>query len=105
MLEPIPPPQLSPCGVQAASNDSLLNQSQPMTDITPTGMMTPHTVIEPIFPVTLGPPKFATVVSQSSAMTPMQVEIGVEESKGKNDERYPKAEMAMATLPIAREMK
>ena len=68
-------------------------------------MMTPHTVIEPIFPVTLGPPKFATVVSQSSAMTPMQVEIGVEESKGKNDERYPKAEMAMATFPIAREMK
>src|SRR4029453_6939212 len=105
MLEPMPSATLSPCGFQAALNVSLLNQSQPMTDSPATGMMTPHTVIEPILPVTLGPPKFATVVSQSSAMTPMQVEIGVEESQGKNDERYPKGEMAMATFPTAREIK
>ncbi len=45
--------------------------------------MTPHTVMEPILPVTLGPPKFATVVSQSSAITPMQVAIGVADSQGK----------------------
>src|SRR4029453_4394682 len=105
MLEPMPAPKLSPCGFQASLNVSLLNQSQPMIETPATGMMTPQTVIEPIFPVTVGPPKFATVVSQSSAMTPMQVEIGVEESQGRKDERYPKAEMAMATFPIAREMK
>ena len=45
-------------------------------------MMTPHTVIEPIFPVMLGPPKFATVVSQIRAMTPMQVAIGLDASQG-----------------------
>ena len=45
--------------------------------------MTPQTVTEPILPVTLGPPKFATVVSQSSPMTPMRVAIGVEDSQGK----------------------
>src|SRR5215813_14671784 len=105
MLEPIPCTKVIPCGFQACPNVSLLNQSQPMIERPATGMMTPQTVIEPMRPVTLGPPKFATVVSQSSAMTPMQVEIGVEESQGKNDERYPKAEMAMATFPIARERK
>jgi hypothetical protein len=49
--------------------------------------MTPQTVIEPILPVTLGPPKFATVVSHSSPITPMQVAIGVEDSQGKNPAR------------------
>ena len=68
-------------------------------------MMTPHTVTEPMRPVTLGPPKFATVVSQSSAITPMQADIGVDESQGKNDARYPRAEMAIATFPIASERK
>src|SRR5262245_5967144 len=105
ILDPMPSPRLRPCGFQAASNVSELNQSQPANDRKPTGMMTPHTVIEPILPVTLGPPKFATVVSHSSAITPMQVEIGVDDSQGKNDERYPRAEMAMATLPIASDRK
>src|SRR5215813_12513737 len=105
MLEPMPCPKLSPFGFHASPNLSALNQSQPMTESPATGMMTPQTVTEPIRPVTLGPPKFAIVVSQSSAITPMQVEIGVAESHGKNDERYPRAEMAMATFPIASERK
>ena len=50
-------------------------------------MITPHTVIEPICPVMLGPPKFAAVVSQSSAIRPMQVMIGVEVSHGKKPAR------------------
>jgi hypothetical protein len=60
MLEPMPAPSDSPCGFQAAAKVSLLNQNQPMNDSAPTGMITPQTVIEPILPVTLGPPKFAT---------------------------------------------
>ena len=55
-----------------------------MSESPPTGMMTPQTVIAPILPVMLGPPKFATVVSQSRAITPMQVAIGVDDSHGKN---------------------
>ena len=43
-------------------------------------MITPQTVTEPILPVTPGPPKLATVVSQSSAITPMAVAIGEEVS-------------------------
>ena len=66
---------------------SALNQNQPMSESAPTGMITPQTVTEPILPVTLGPPKFATVVSHSSAMTPMHVVIGVEDSQGKNPAR------------------
>jgi hypothetical protein len=58
-----------------------------MIESSPTGMMTPQTVTEPMRPVRLGPPKFATVVSQSRAMTPRQVMIGVEESKGKKPAR------------------
>ena len=50
-------------------------------------MMTPQTVTEPMRPVQLGPPKFATVVSQSSAITPMQVATGVDESQGRNAAR------------------
>src|SRR6188474_3206448 len=57
MLEPMPAPMLMPCGFQAAAKVSLLNQNQPMMDIAPTGMMTPHTVNDPILPVTPGPPK------------------------------------------------
>ena len=49
--------------------------------------MTPHTVTEPILPVRLGPPKFAKVVSHSSTITPMQVEMGVAFIAGKNVER------------------
>src|SRR6185436_4204358 len=77
MLEPMPSPSDMPCGFQAAAKVSELNQNQPMNDRLPTGMMTPQTVIEPILPVMLGPPKFATVVSHRSAMTLMQVAIGV----------------------------
>src|SRR6185436_149352 len=87
MLDPIPAPRLSPCGFHAAENVDLLNQNQPMIDSRPTGRMTPQTVMEPIFPVTAGPPKFATVESQSSAITPRQVAIGAEDSQGTNAER------------------
>ena len=70
-----------------------------------TGRITPQTVTEPIFPVTLGPPKFATVVSQSKPMTETQVAMGVTDILGKNVERYPTAEIAIATFPIASEKK
>jgi hypothetical protein len=63
MLEPMPCAMLRPCGFQASAKVSLLNQNQPISENCPTGMMTPQTVIEPILPVTLGPPKLATVVS------------------------------------------
>src|SRR6185369_1799198 len=87
MLDPIPCAMPRPCGSQAALKVAGLNQNQPRKDSRPTGMITPQTVIEPILPVTDGPPKLATVVSQSSAMTPMQVAIGAEESQGMNEER------------------
>src|SRR5881394_3091361 len=87
MLEPIPAPRLSPWGFHAAENVALLNQNQPMIDSRPTGRMTPHTVMAPMRPVTAGPPKFATVVSQSSAITPRKVAIGAEESQGMNEDR------------------
>ena len=87
MLEPMPSRRLNPFGFQAAPKISGLNQNQPISDSAPTGIMTPHTVTEPMRPVTLGPPKFATVVSQSRAMTPMQVAIGVDDSQGINDAR------------------
>src|SRR5262245_19516104 len=105
MLDPIPCPRLSPCGFQAAAKVCLLNQNQPISEIRPTGMMTPQTVTEPIRPVTLGPPKFATVVIQSSAITLMQVATGVADIPGKNVARYPTAEIAIATLPIASDRK
>ena len=105
MLEPMPSPRLSPCGFQAAAKVSRLNQNQPITESPATGMITPQTVIAPILPVTLGPPKFATVVSQSSAMTPIVVAIGVELSHGKKVAMYPTAEIAIATFPIASEKK
>src|SRR6267378_2792597 len=80
MLDPIPAPRLSPCGFHAAEKVPLLNQNQPMIESRPTGRMTPQTVIERIRPVTEGPPKFAAVVSQSSAITPRQVAIGADAS-------------------------
>ena len=87
MLEPMPCPMLSFCGFQASLKVVPLNQNQPISDSHATGMMTPHTVIAPIFPVTPGPPKLATVVSQISRMTPMQVAIGVDDNHGKNAAR------------------
>src|SRR6188768_1170068 len=84
MLEPIPWPSDRPCGFQACAKVSELNQNQPMNDSEPTGMMTPQTVNEPIFPVMPGPPKFATVVTHSNAMTLRQVAMGVADIPGKN---------------------
>src|SRR5512135_3104680 len=84
MLEPMPSKRLIPFGFHAAANVSVLNQNHPISERSPTGRMTPQTVTEPMRPVTLGPPKLATVVIQSSAMTPMHVVIGVDESTGKN---------------------
>jgi hypothetical protein len=66
---------------------SLLNQNHPAVAMKPTGRITPHTVTEPILPVTLGPPKLATVVSHSSPMTLMQLITGVDDSTGKNADR------------------
>src|SRR5436190_24348017 len=73
MLDPMPSSRLIPLGFQAAAKTSGLNQNQPISDSKPTGMMTPQTLTEPIRPVTLGPPKFATVVSHKSATTLKQV--------------------------------
>src|SRR5512147_314752 len=77
MLEPMPSAMLMPFGFHAAAKVSPLNQTQPATARKPTGRITPQTVIEPILPVRLGPPKLATVVIHSSAMTPTAVAIGV----------------------------
>src|SRR5262245_17228525 len=87
MLEPIPCSRVSLLGFQAAAKVEELNHSQPMIDSRPTGMITPQTVIEPMRPVRLGPPKLASVVSQRSAITPIQVMIGVEERIGKKPAR------------------
>src|SRR4029079_4613719 len=105
MLEPMPSPSDRPCGFHACAKVSELNQNQPMKDSEPTGMITPQTVIEPILPVMPGPPKLATVVSHRSAITLMQVAIGVADMPGKKVARYPTAEMAMATLPMASDRK
>src|SRR6476661_4066902 len=64
MLELMPLPRLSPCGFHASLKVEDLTQNQPISDRPATGMITPHTVIAPILPVMLGPPKLATVVSQ-----------------------------------------
>src|SRR4029453_13278053 len=65
MLEPMPAPILRPCGFQAAAKVAPRNQNQQMMQSRPPGRMTPQTVTEPILPFTLGPPKFANVVSHS----------------------------------------
>src|SRR5262245_47313833 len=64
MLELMPCSGLNPVGFQAAAKVAGLNQNQPKSDSRPTGRITPHTVTEPMRPVTFGPPKFANVVSQ-----------------------------------------
>jgi hypothetical protein len=87
MLEPIPCAMVSPCGFQACAKVSDLNQNQPMIEMAPTGRMTPQTVTEPMRPVMEGPPKFATVVSQSSPITPIVVATGVADSQGKKAAR------------------
>ncbi len=87
MLEPIPCTRLSPFGFHATANVSGLNQNQPKIESRPTGRITPQTVTDPMRPVTVGPPKFAIVVSQISAMTPMQVATAVDDSHGKNAAR------------------
>src|SRR5215472_1834764 len=87
MLESTPFIKLRPCGFHAAEKVELLNQNQPMMDRPATGMITPHTVMAPIRPVMFGPPKFAVVVIQISAITPIQVAIGDDESQGKNAAR------------------
>lgn len=53
----------------------------------PTGRITPQTVTAPMRPVSFGPPKFATVVSHSRPITPMQVATGVDVSTGKKAAR------------------
>src|SRR3954449_10112910 len=87
MLEPMPCNQDMPLGFQAAAKVSGLNQNQPMRQSAPTGMSTPHTVTDPILPVTPAPPKLATVVSQSRPITPRVVATGVEDSQGMNAAR------------------
>src|SRR4051812_34966279 len=87
MLDVMPSPMPSFFGFHASLNVAPLTQNQPMSDRPATGMITPQTVIAPILPVTLGPPKFATVVSQISAMTPIQVAIGVEATQGMKADR------------------
>src|SRR6476620_1546040 len=101
MLDPMPLAMLRCCGFQASLKVDDLNQNQPMIESPATGMMTPHTVTAPILPVMLGPPKLAMLVSQIRTITPMQVAIGADDSHGMKAARYPTAEMAMATLPIA----
>src|SRR3954470_14518798 len=87
ILEPMPCARLRPCGFHAAAKVSDLNQNQPMIESMPTGIMTPHTVMEPMRPVTEGPPKFATVVIHSNPITPSVVLMGVEDNHGKNAAR------------------
>src|SRR5262245_63207247 len=87
MLDPIPWRSVIPLGFHAAAKVSGRNQNQPKIASRPTGRITPHTVIDPIRPVTVGPPKLATVVSHSNPITPMHVAIGVDDSHGKNPAR------------------
>src|SRR3974390_3511137 len=84
MLDPMPCPRLMFLGFHASPKVAPLNQNQPISDRPATGMITPQTVTEPIFPVMLGPPKLATVVSQIRTITLMQVAIGVADAPGKN---------------------
>src|SRR5687768_10032478 len=89
MLERTPSTQLMPFGFHAAANVAESNQNQPMIERSPTGRMTPQTLTAPIRPVTAGPPKLATVVSQSRATAARQVVSGVADNEGMNTERYP----------------
>ena len=87
MLDPMPSTMLMPFGFHAAAKVAPLNQNQPAIAMKPTGRITPHTVIAPILPVRLGPPKLAAVVIHRSAMTPMAVATGVAVRPGKNAAR------------------
>ena len=87
MLDPMPPRRDRPWGFQASAKTAGLKKNHPMIESTPTGMITPQTVIAPMRPVTLGPPKLAAVVSQISTITPRQVAIGVAERNGMNEAR------------------
>jgi hypothetical protein len=78
---------LRPFGFQASAKVELLNQNQPKTAMKPTGRITPHTVTEPIRPVSFGPPKFAMDVSHSRPITPAQVAAGDAVSAGKKPAR------------------
>lgn len=84
--------QRQPLRFQAASNVLELNQNQPMIESRPTGMMTPHTVIDPIRSVMRGLPKLAAVVSHRRAISATQVMTGVEVNTGKKPARYPTAD-------------
>src|SRR3954451_22239520 len=105
ILDPKPFPKLIPCGFHADANVWPLNQNHPIIESRPTGRITPQTVMDPICPVMRGPPKLATAVSQIRPITPRQVAIGVDDSQGKNVARYPTAEIAIATFPMAKEKK
>ena len=65
------------CTFQLAAYISPEKKNQPTVEITSTGIITPQTVIEPILPVMLGPPKFGRVVTQMTAMVATQDIIGL----------------------------
>src|SRR5690242_11505695 len=87
MLEPIPCAMPRPCGSHAAPKVAGLNQNQPRKDSRQTGTIPPQTEIEPILPVLDAAPKLATVVSQSSAISRLQLAIGAEDAQGLNEDR------------------
>src|SRR4051812_10826919 len=87
MEEPMPSSRFRFFGFHAAEKVAGLNQNQPMMDRPATGTITPQTVIEPILPVTDGPPKLASVVSQMRPITLTQVAIGVADIAGKKPAR------------------
>ncbi|MNT31642.1 hypothetical protein D3C72_1674870 [compost metagenome] len=71
-------------GFQAAVKIAGSNQNQPIRLRPATGMITPQTVIAPILPVMLGPPKLARMVSQIRPMVPMHSGIAPLPSQGMN---------------------
>ena len=76
-----------------------LNQNQPKIAMTTVGIMTPHTVTDPMRPVMRAPPKLAKVVMESRMMVHKQIMIGLKVAPNKTVP-YPTAVTAMATLPI-----
>jgi hypothetical protein len=67
--------------------------------------MTPHTVIAPIFPVMPGPPKFGGGGQPDQEDDADAGRDRRRRQPGKNAARYPTAEIAMATLPMASDTK
>src|SRR5690606_27288891 len=63
-------------GFHALAYNDGLNQNQPRTHSPTTGMITPHTVTEPICPVIFAPPKLHTVVIHSTTMVARQTPTG-----------------------------